>query len=61
DELVDTHVESLHLAESYEAGRHRYEGSVALKQTGPFGYTTRILPKHDLLASPAELGFVIAP
>jgi len=61
DELVDTHVESLHLAESYEAGRHRYEGSVALKQTGPFGYTTRILPRHDLLASPAELGFVIAP
>jgi glycogen phosphorylase len=61
DELVDTHVESLHLAESYEAGRHRYEGSVALKQSGPFGYTTRVLPRHDQLASPAELGFVICP
>jgi starch phosphorylase len=61
DELVDTHVESLSLAETYEAGRYRYEGSVALKQTGPFGYTARVVPKHELLASPAELGFVIAP
>jgi starch phosphorylase len=61
DELVDTSVESLRLAETYEAGRYRFEGSVDLKQTGPFGYTTRVLPKHDLLASPAELGFVVAP
>jgi starch phosphorylase len=61
DELVDTRVESLRLAESYEAGRHRYEGAVALRQSGPFGYTTRILPKHDRLASPSELGFVVAP
>ena len=61
DELVDTHAESLRLAESYEAGRHRFEGSVALKQTGPFGYTTRVLPKHAQLASPAELGFVVHP
>ncbi len=61
DELVDTHVESLELAESYEAGRHRYEGSMELKQAGPFGYTARVVPRHELLASPAELGFVIAP
>jgi starch phosphorylase len=61
DELVDTHVESLELAESYEAGRHRYEGSMELKQAGPFGYTARVVPQHELLASPAELGFVIAP
>ena len=61
DELVDSRVESLQLAETYEGGRHRFEGSVALKKSGPFGYTTRVLPRHDLLASPAELGFVIAP
>ena len=61
DELVDTHIESLTVSESYEAGRHRYEGSVELKQSGHFGYTTRILPRHDMLASPAELGFVVDP
>ncbi len=61
DELVDTHISSLGVAETYEAGRYRYEGNVELKQTGPFGYTTRVLPKHNLLASPAELGMVVAP
>ncbi len=61
DELVDTHTAALTVAETYEAGRYRYEGSVALKQSGPFGYTTRVLPRHDLLASPAELGYVVRP
>jgi starch phosphorylase len=58
DSLTDTHVESLAVAETYEAGRHRFEGRVSLKHTGPFGYTARVLPKHAGLASPAELGFV---
>jgi starch phosphorylase len=61
DELVDTHISSLAVAETYEAGRYRFEGDVELKQTGPFGYTTRVLPKHEQLASPAELGMVVAP
>ncbi len=61
DDLVDTTVESLALAETYEAGRHRYEGRVSLAQTGPFGYTVRLLPKNEHLASPAELGFVTLP
>jgi starch phosphorylase len=61
DELVDTHVESLRPAETFEAGRYRFEGSVELKQTGPFGYTTRVLPRNPLLASPAELGMVVCP
>ncbi len=26
--------------------RHRFEGEFALRQTGPFGYTVRILPRH---------------
>ena len=61
DELVDTRTESLRVAESYEGGRHRFEGDVELSRTGPFGYTARILPSHPLLASPAELGCVAWP
>jgi len=61
DDLADSRAESLTLAETYEAGRHRFEGKVALAQTGPFGYTVRILPSHPLLASPAELGCVTLP
>jgi starch phosphorylase len=29
-----------------------------LDRPGPFGYTVRVLPRHDGLASPAELGLV---
>ncbi|MFJ8043157.1 alpha-glucan family phosphorylase [Kitasatospora sp. NPDC096147] len=42
-------------------GRHRYEGTLELSRTGPFGYTVRVLPAHQLLASPAELGLVALP
>ena len=52
---------SLAHAESYEGGRHRFEADVALDQTGPFGYTVRILPKHAYLASSAEVGVVAWP
>jgi len=61
DDLVDTEVAHLTPTESYDGGRHRYEGSVELSRTGPFGYTVRVLPKHDLLATPAELGVVALP
>ena len=58
DTLVDQVSQSLTLSESYEAGRHRFDGHLELRRTGPFGYTVRVLPKHAYLASPAELGVV---
>jgi glycogen phosphorylase len=58
DVLVDTHVAPLRLAESYEAGRHRFDGEVELDHSGPFGYTVRVVPRNDLLVSTAELGIV---
>jgi len=39
-------------------GTHRYEGEIPLDRTGSFGYTVRVLPDNDLLASPAELGLI---
>ena len=58
DDLVDPHVVRLSVAESYEGGRHRFDGSVALDHTGPFGYTVRVLPANEHLATDAELGLV---
>jgi starch phosphorylase len=58
DRLVDTTVTSLVLAETYEGGRHRFDGRLELTRAGSFGYTVRILPKNPALASPAELGLV---
>ncbi len=61
DDLVDTTTQSLDVAETYEAGRYRFEGSVPLDTTGPFGYTVRILPRNEHLASVAELGCITMP
>jgi glycogen phosphorylase len=38
-----------------------YSGEAILGQPGPFGYTVRALPRHPLLAAPAELGLVSLP
>jgi starch phosphorylase len=61
DNLVGTTVESLSHAETYEAGRHRFESTVRLSTTGPFGYTVRVLPRNEHLASVSELGLVTLP
>jgi len=42
-------------------GVARYIGSAQLGEPGPFGYTVRVLPEHELLAGPAELGQVTLP
>jgi starch phosphorylase len=39
----------------------RYAGQVELGGPGPFGYTVRVLPRHPLLATPAELGLLAVP
>jgi starch phosphorylase len=58
DRLVDVNTVSLAYAGPTD-GTSRFEGDVPLERTGTFGYTVRVLPKSDLLASPAELGLVV--
>ncbi len=61
DVIHDPSVVSLTLAETYEGNRHRFAGDIKLDRTGPFGYTVRVLPHHDMLASAAELGLAATP
>jgi starch phosphorylase len=35
-----------------------FSGTVVLERAGSFGYTVRVVPKHENLASSAELGLV---
>jgi starch phosphorylase len=58
DTLTDIASVPLAHAEAYEGGRHRFDGTVRLRRTGPFGYTVRVLPRQSMLASPAEFGLV---
>jgi glycogen phosphorylase len=39
----------------------RFTGEAELGRPGPFGYTVRVLPRHPLLAAPAEMGLIALP
>ncbi|MCW2530408.1 MAG: glgP [Pseudonocardiales bacterium] len=58
DRLRDVDTVPLKMVEG-EDGIGRFEGDVPLLVTGAFGYTVRVVPKNDLLASPAELGVAV--
>ncbi len=60
DELTGTMVSSM--AHVGGAGdRELFEATVALPHAGVLGYTVRVLPANELLASPVELGKVVLP
>ncbi len=61
DEIIDPAVSSLELEGGPEAGVARFAGKAELGRPGPFGYTLRVVPRHPLLASDAELGLVTLP
>jgi starch phosphorylase len=61
DALERTALTSMLPAEAYEGGRRRYDATVTLDRSGPFGYTVRVVPRHANLASVSELGLVALP
>jgi starch phosphorylase len=61
DELIDATAIPMQPTEAYEGNRHRFDADVALAHSGSFGYTVRIVPSNEALASVAELGLVAEP
>jgi glycogen phosphorylase len=53
DELRDTLVVTMQ-----PTGEHRFEATVRLPHAGLLGYTVRVLPRHPLMAIPAEFGLL---
>jgi starch phosphorylase len=60
DELRDTVVVQMQPVESDDDGQW-LEASVRLPHAGLLGYTIRVLPRHPLMASPAEFGLLRLP
>ena len=60
DDLSATETVAMEHLDSVD-GVDRFEAVVALPSAGLTGYTVRVLPHNDLLASPAELGKVVLP
>jgi starch phosphorylase len=61
DRLVAPGYADLVAQEGYDGSRWLFAGDVTLERTGPFGYTVRVLPRHDGMVSPVELGLLAAP
>jgi starch phosphorylase len=61
DEIIEPAYVTLAADDSAPGPQARFWGAVELGQPGLFGYTVRVLPKHRLLASRAELGLVTYP
>jgi starch phosphorylase len=61
DEILEPSYATLDPVEGDFGGCARFSGSAELGRPGPFGYTVRIVPKHPLLSSTAELGLVTYP
>jgi glycogen phosphorylase len=62
DEISDPAFTDLKLEADPAGGSPaRYAGEAELGRPGPFGYTVRVLPRHPLLAAPAEMGLITMP
>jgi starch phosphorylase len=58
DRLLDPATLDLHSVGDADGGGHRFEGTIPLSRTGPFGYTISVLPAHRLLSTAAEVGVI---
>ncbi len=47
-----------HVSSDKEKKTHKFEGEIVCKSTGHFGFTFRILPKHELLINQFELSVI---
>jgi glycogen phosphorylase len=62
DEITDPAFADLELDRDQAGGTvARYSGEAELGRPGTFGYTVRVLPRHPLLAAPAEMGLITLP
>ncbi len=47
-----------HVGKKTKAAKYTYRGQIECNDTGQFGFTLRILPKHSQLINPFELGLI---
>ncbi|MGH4020797.1 MAG: alpha-glucan family phosphorylase [Pseudonocardiaceae bacterium] len=61
DELRDTVVVAMQPVGPVDTDGVRFEATLPLPHAGLLGYTVRVLPRHELMASPAEFGLMVLP
>lgn len=61
DRLSDPRSEQMQPIEQYEQNKWKFQTSITCDHNGPFGYTVRVLPNHEGMVTPIELGLQAVP
>jgi starch phosphorylase len=61
DVLDETTATPMEPVESDDQNRWKFQAVVPLDRNGPFGYTVRVLPRHENLISAVEMGLQALP
>jgi starch phosphorylase len=59
EDIIGSRRAALQPAAANGGGTRAFEGTIELDRAGSFGYTVRVVPHSELLASEAELGLVV--
>jgi len=51
-------VNMTHIVKKSKSSKYIYRGEINCKDTGQFGFTLRLLPRHQMLINPFELGLI---
>jgi starch phosphorylase len=57
-ELAEREVVAVEYCQDLGRGKHRYKGLIPPRDSGRYGFSARILPRHPYLADPYDLGLV---
>ena len=61
DRLDDPRSERMNPVEQFEQNKWKFQASITCDHNGPFGYTVRVLPNHEGMITPMELGLQALP
>ena len=61
DRIQDPVSTDMEARECFEGNRWEYHVCLTLDRNGPFGYTVRILPRHEGMITPVEMGLQALP
>lgn len=57
-ELAEREVVAVEWCQDLGRGKHRYRGLIPPRDSGRYGFSVRVLPRHPYLADPYDLGLV---
>ncbi len=61
DEMSQVRTHQLVATGEREGNAQRFAAAICKDQAGSVGYTVRVVPRNDLLSSPAEMGLAVLP